>query len=224
MARRVGLSREDVIAAARGIADAEGLDAVTLTVVAARLGIRSPSLYAHVEGLDGLRRDLALSAAAAMAESFGRAVAGSSGLESLRRLAEAYRHFARQYPGQYEAAQRAVRPGKDEELYRALATVVMPVFRSLAEVGAQPADQVHLTRAFRSALHGFAVLERMGGFGMPESIDESFTRMVDLLISAVHAAATTPAADIDDANRDVADKDATRTPLNGEWKDNDHHA
>jgi AcrR family transcriptional regulator len=190
VARRVGLSRSDVLAAARDIADADGLEAVTLAAVAGRLGIRSPSLYAHVEGLDGLRRDLALAAAAAMAETFETAVAGSSGLESLRRVATAYRHFARRCPGQYEAAQRAVRPGEDEELYRALAAVVMPVFRSLAEVGAHHADRVHLTRAFRSALHGFAVLERTGGFGMPESIDESFTRMVELLISAVHDAAS----------------------------------
>lgn len=185
MARRIGLARADVVGAARAIADAEGLDAVTLAAVAARLGIRSPSLYAHVDGLEGLRRELALAAAAAMAETFRAAVAGRSGLESLAALAVEYRKFAGSHPGLYAAAQRAVKPGEDDELYKALAAVVLPVFSSLAEVGADAADQVHLTRVFRSALHGFVVLEQAGGFGMPESIDESFRRMVDVLISAV---------------------------------------
>lgn len=185
MARRVGITRDDVVDAACDIADAEGLEAVSLAAVAARLGIRSPSLYSHVDGLPGLRRDLALAAAAAMATAFRAAMADRSGLEALRAMAVSYRDFARRHPGQYDAAQRAVAPGEDDELYRALAEVVVPVFRSLAEVGANEADQVHLTRVFRSALHGFVVLEHGGGFGMPESVDESFRRMVDVLLSAV---------------------------------------
>jgi AcrR family transcriptional regulator len=185
VARKRGLTHGGVVGAAVQIADAEGLDAVTLAAVAARLGIRSPSLYAHVAGLPGLRRELALAAAAAMAESFSAAMAGHTGAGALRVLAEAYRDFARRHPGLYDAAQQAVRPGADDELYRALAAVVAPVFRSLAEVGAAATDQVHLTRVIRSALHGFVVLERSGGFGMPESIDESYRRMVEVLISAV---------------------------------------
>jgi AcrR family transcriptional regulator len=192
MARRRGISREDVVATALELADREGLDAVSLAAVAARLGIRSPSLYAHVSGLPGLHRELALAAAAAMAESFDAAVAGRSGLASLRSLAVAYRQFAARHPGLYEAVQRAVKPGEDDELYRALAGVVVPVFRSLAEVGADPTEQVHLTRVYRSALHGFVVLEQTGGFGMPESVDESFRRMVEVLIAAVREVAAGP--------------------------------
>jgi AcrR family transcriptional regulator len=191
MARKRGLSRDDVVGAACEIADSDGLEAVSLSAVATRLGIRSPSLYSHVAGLPGLRRALALAAAAAMAESFRTAVSGLSGLASLRAVAMAYREFARRHPGLYDAVQPAVRPGEDDALYRALAEVVTPVFRSLAEVGADAEDQVHLTRVFRSALHGFVVLEKVGGFGLPESIDESFRRMIEVLISAVREVAGT---------------------------------
>jgi AcrR family transcriptional regulator len=189
MARKVGITHDDVVGAACGIADDEGLEAVTLAAVAGRLGIRSPSLYSHVDGLPGLRRHVALAAAGAMAAAFRAAMADRSGLDALRALAEAYREFAARHPGLYQAAQGAVKPGEDDELYRALAEVVVPVFRSLAEVGADATDQVHLTRVFRSALHGFAVLERAGGFGMPESVDESYRRMVDVLLSAVREVA-----------------------------------
>jgi AcrR family transcriptional regulator len=185
MARKVGLSWRDVVAAAATIADAEGLDAVTLASVAERLGIRSPSLYAHVDGLDGLRRLLALEAAERMAEELRGAAAEHSGFDALREIALAYRRFAKRHPGLYAAAQRAVRPGEDDELYRALAAVAMPAIQALGEAGVAPSEQVHLTRAIRAALHGFVVLEQTGGFGMPESVDESFRRVVELLLSAV---------------------------------------
>ena len=188
MARKLGLAAEDVVAAAAAIADAEGIDAVTLASVAARLGVRSPSLYAHVEGLEGLRRLLALRAARRMGAALGGAAAGRTGLDALRSLAHAYRRFAQEHPGLYAAAQRAVRPGQDDELYRALAEPVIPAVRGLAEAGVGEEDRIHLARAIRSALHGFVTLEQGGGFGMPESVDESFGRLVELLLSGVRAA------------------------------------
>jgi AcrR family transcriptional regulator len=185
MARKVGLTKRDVVTAAARTADTGGLDAVTLASVAAQLGIRSPSLYAHVRGLEGLRRLLALEGADLMAAELGEAVGERTGLEALRSIAFAYRRFAKRHPGLYAAAQRAVRPGEDDELYGALAAVALPAIRAFGEAGVAPSEQVHLTRAFRSAMHGFVMLERTGGFGMPESVDESFRRVVDLLVSAV---------------------------------------
>src|SRR6185437_527132 len=46
---RAGLSTAAVVAAAAEIADAEGLDRLTLARVAAAAGVRTPSLYNHVE-------------------------------------------------------------------------------------------------------------------------------------------------------------------------------
>lgn len=188
MARKAGIDRKDVLEAAAQLADAEGLDAVTLVSVAARLGIRAPSLYAHIEGLDGLLRLLALHAAGAMADALQRAADGREALDALRAIAHAYRDFARRHPGWYAAAQRAVKPGQDDELYAALAAVVRPAIEALGQAGLPAAERVHLTRAFRAALHGFVGLEQVGGFGMPESVDESFRRFVDLLIAGVKEA------------------------------------
>jgi len=190
MARKLGVAPDDVVAAAARIADTDGLDAVTLASVAAALGVRPPSLYAHVDGLDGLRRRLALHAAAAMAEQLEGAAAGRTGLDALQAIAHAYRDFAHAHPGWYAAAQRAVRPGEDDELYQALATAAMPAIRAMADTGLDGDDAIHLTRAFRAALHGFVSLERVGGFGMPASIDESFRRFVDLLLAGVRDAST----------------------------------
>ena len=52
---RAGLDTEAVVAAAAGLADDVGLERLTLAGLAAALGIRTPSLYAHVNGLPDLR-------------------------------------------------------------------------------------------------------------------------------------------------------------------------
>lgn len=191
MGRRAGLTQEAVVSAAAMIADEEGLEAVTLAAVAGRLGVRSPSLYAHVDGLAGLRRELTILAATALADALRAARHRRHGALALHSLASAYRSFATNHPGWYAASQQAVPPGKDDAVYRALAESVLPVMETLAEIGVPPADLLHQTRAVRSALHGFVTLERGNSFGMSVDFDESFQRLVDLLTRGVVVDPTT---------------------------------
>src|SRR4029453_19682961 len=52
--RRAPLSRDRLLAAAVAIADADGLQAVTMRRLAADLGVEAMSLYHHLPGKDGL--------------------------------------------------------------------------------------------------------------------------------------------------------------------------
>lgn len=185
MARKRGITLDEVVASASRLADEGGWEALTLAGVARDLGIRSPSLYAHVEGLEGLRRAVALDAARDMARCLEQAVQGRKGEEALHAILRAYRRFARRHPGRYAAVQRAVPPGQDDELYEALGSVVVPVVTALAEAGVESERRIHLVRALRSALHGFVVLEAGGGFGRPEPTQESFDHLVELLLAGV---------------------------------------
>ncbi len=189
MGRKAGLTVEDVVTAAAKLADREGFEHFTLAGVAERLGVRSPSLYAHVDGLPGLRRELSLRAAKELRELFERAGEGRRGIETVRRMATFYRRYALEHPGLYVAAQQAVQPGEDEELYKALLSAVGPISEALAEAGVPESDRIHVIRGIRSGLHGFVTLEQGGGFGLPEEVEESFARLVELLISGVEAAA-----------------------------------
>jgi len=58
MMARQGLDRVQVIAAARDLVNAKGLDALTMRALSAALGVEAPSLYGHVKDkadiLDGL--------------------------------------------------------------------------------------------------------------------------------------------------------------------------
>ena len=59
---RAGLSEAVVIEEAERLIDEVGLARLTLAELAARLGVRQPSLYKHIEGFDGLVRSISVRA------------------------------------------------------------------------------------------------------------------------------------------------------------------
>ncbi len=174
---RAGLSEERVVEEAARLADEVGFDALTLAGVAARFGVRLPSLYKHVDGLDALRRLVALLAIRELHEELGRSAVGRSGSDALRALADAYRSYAQRHPGRYAATLRAPGPG-DDAVRAASEAILETVFAVLRGYGLSGADLVDATRVLRSALHGFVSLESAGGFGMPQDVDRSFDRVV----------------------------------------------
>ncbi|HSD77814.1 MAG TPA: TetR-like C-terminal domain-containing protein, partial [Solirubrobacteraceae bacterium] len=183
---RQGLDAARVAAAAGDLADREGLDAVTLARVAASLGVRSPSLYHHVDGLAGLRRAVALDAVGALAAALREAAVGRSGRDALAATARAYRAYVLAHPGRYAATVRAPAPG-DAQLAAAGRAVLDVVAGALRAWRLQGDDLVHALRVVRSAVHGFATLEAAGGFGLPQDVDASFERLVDALASGLGA-------------------------------------
>jgi AcrR family transcriptional regulator len=176
---RAGLTAQAVTDAAAELADAEGLDAVTLAALASRLGVRPPSLYTHVGGLEDLRARLAAQGAEGLAERLQAAVAGRSGKSALAALAAAYREYAREHPGAYAALQRVT--GRDERASAAAERTVGVVLAVLAGYGLEGDEALHATRVIRSALHGFVLLENGEGFGLALEVDESFATLVAVL-------------------------------------------
>jgi AcrR family transcriptional regulator len=191
MARRPGLDREIVVQAAVELLDSEGTGALSLGRLAERLGVQTPSLYNHVEGMPGLLRQLALRNARDLAACMGDAAMGRSGPEAVLAVAEAYRAYIMQHTGLYMASLRAsgtqVQEGSplDAELAEAEARVVRIVLTVLASFGLAGEDAIHAVRGLRSVVHGFATLEAAGGFGLPLDCDESFRRLVALLVAGL---------------------------------------
>jgi AcrR family transcriptional regulator len=176
---RAGLTAQTVTEAAAELADTEGLEAVTLAALAGRLGVRAPSLYAHVDGLDDLRVRIAAQGAAQLADRLQAAVAGRSGATALRALAAAYREYARTHPGAYAALQRT--KGLNAQAAEAAERTVGVVLAVLQGYGLEGDAALHATRAIRAALHGFVLLEMQDGFGLALDVDESFEVLVGLL-------------------------------------------
>jgi AcrR family transcriptional regulator len=181
---RMGLDAERVIDAAARVADADGLPAVTLARVAADLGVRAPSLYNHIDGRAGLLRAVALRGVRELGAALRDAAVGRSGPDALAAAARAYRAYALAHPGRYAATVAA--PTGDDPVYRAAVgetvEVVLAVLRGWELAGD---DVVHAARAFRSAVHGFVVIEAAGGFGIPVDLDASFERLVATLAAGL---------------------------------------
>lgn len=182
---RAGLTRERVVDAAARVADAEGLGAVTVARVAAELDVRPPSLYNHVGGRDALRRELARRGLDELATALRTAAIGRAREDALVAVAHAYRAYAMAHPGLYAATVGAY--PDDAELAAAGGRSVDVVLAVLAGFGLRDGEAIHAARSVRSALHGFVSIERAGGFGLPESGDASFERMVELLAAGLTA-------------------------------------
>jgi len=184
MSPRSGLDKAIVIQTAAALVNAEGVEALTLGRLARELGVQTPSLYNHIDGLPGLQRELALLNARQLGEHLGGAAVGKSGPQALRSVAEAFRAYIKENPGVYLSSLRASlkRTPVDAELGQAEARVVEIVLAALASYDLDREDAIHAIRGLRSLVHGFTTLEIAGGFGIPLDLDESFQRLVELLI------------------------------------------
>ncbi|OXS62594.1 hypothetical protein B1A99_01675 [Cohnella sp. CIP 111063] len=181
---RAGIKPETVIAASADIADRDGWDQVTLANVAGYLGIRTPSLYNHVEGLPDLRQKLAVHAVAQLNERLHDAAIGYSGKQAFIEVGRSYVQFVRERPGLYEAINRVSSP-KPEAFEQASDAVLHLFFRLLRPLGIHEEDTVHAVRGLRSMVHGFASLESMGGFQMKEDLMESLSKAITYYIDGI---------------------------------------
>lgn len=179
---RAGLTPAVVAEEAARLSDEEGFDSLSLAAVAKRLGVATPSLYKHVDGLAGLRREVALLGANGIGQEVQRAAVGRSGPEALRATADAYRRYAHAHPGRYVALQQLpVLAGARAELTTDPVRVLAAVLRGF---GIAEDQDVHAIRALRSSLHGFVDLEARGGFGLPEDVDQSYALLVEGFVRA----------------------------------------
>ena len=107
---RAGLTRERIAQQAAAAADETGFDRLTLAAVAARCGVSLPGLYKHVDGLDTVRRDVAVLAVRELTAVLAQAAAGLAGRDALVAFSQAYRGYATASSGPLRC-ERA-RPGR----------------------------------------------------------------------------------------------------------------
>ncbi|MGA8115736.1 MAG: TetR/AcrR family transcriptional regulator [Actinocatenispora sp.] len=188
---RAGLSPTAVVDAAVAILDEHGTDALTLAAVAARTGVATPSLYKHVRGLQELRRLISTRVLDELADRCAEAAMGRSRDDAVAAVLDAYRGYALAHPNRYTALPQ--RPDPDPDVARAGDRAVAVFLAVLGGYGLGGSEAVHATRAMRAAAHGFVALEIGGGFGLPEKLDESYQRLVDLLIAGLRAQLDAPA-------------------------------
>ncbi|QCB95420.1 WHG domain-containing protein [Cellulomonas shaoxiangyii] len=168
---------------------------MTLAAVAARAGVAVPSLYKHVDGLPGVRREVTLRCVAELDAVVAAAADAASDADDdprgrLRAVAHALRAWAHARPGRYQAVQDDWRGHPDAAALQAAAATLLGHLSALvAAVGVPPRRHVDAVRAVRAAVHGFVALELAGGFGLADDVDVSFDFLVDGLVGGLAATA-----------------------------------
>ncbi len=177
-------SRAQIVAAARTLLEEEGLEAVTMATVAARVGVRPPSLYKHVRDRGALLEAVAADAAGEL----GRVLAGAADGEvdpeaRVAALAHAYRAFAHRAPRAASILFTDLGPGTGAPLEVAAEAARPVVEAAAALVG--PADSLAAARVLTSFAYGFTSMEGAGAFRLGGNVDDAFRLGVETLVAGL---------------------------------------
>jgi AcrR family transcriptional regulator len=186
MSPRNGITLETILETAAKLVDRIGAGEMTLALLARELGIRSPSLYNHVQGLDDLKTKLAVYGLKQLYERMVDASVGKSQDEAVRSMARAYVDFARHHPGLYEATFHSPDPSDPDvtQMNKNILDIVIKVFRGYS---LDEETTLHMVRGVRSLLHGFSSLDQKGGFNLDPDPDESLNMMIDTFLAGIRS-------------------------------------
>jgi AcrR family transcriptional regulator len=189
---RARTSTPEIVTAGRELLEAGGLDAVTMQAVAARVGVRAPSLYKRFPS----RAALIGAIGSATADDLGRLLEPPSRdldpAAGLRAVAAAFRSFAKAHPRAYELL-FANLPPESRVAPDRNAAAAAPLL-SLAERLVGPDRALEAARLITAFAHGFVSMELAGAFRLGGDVDEAFRFGVDVLINALNRLGPPPLA------------------------------
>ncbi|WP_051551937.1 TetR/AcrR family transcriptional regulator [Nocardioides sp. URHA0020] len=195
---RAGLTQAVVTEAGADLVDEVGLDHLSMTLLADRLGVRTPSLYKHVTSHGDLAHRIGVLAMVELGDALGRAIEGRAGGDALTAGALAMRRYVLEHPGRYAAGNLARPTGPDDPLVPATDRVLASWAAMLRSYHLEPTQEIHAMRMLRSLLHGFASLESADGFRIDAAVDSSFAWTISFLDHALRVIAS-----VDDDSTDT---------------------
>jgi AcrR family transcriptional regulator len=176
--------RDEILEAARVLAEAKGEQAVTLRAVAREVGIAAPSIYAHFPDREAILSALVDEAFDELsAVVLGAMDAATGPVGRLRAACDSYVDFALRRPNRY---QLAFAPRTANEMPRASATrafeLLVHAVRDCIDAGdTTSADAFGNATAIWVALHGYATMRSSRpAFPWPEG-----TATVDRIVEAL---------------------------------------
>lgn len=152
--------RDEILDAATSVLEEHGPDALTMRGLAARMGIRAPSLYKHVSDKADILAGLQERALLDLAQHLSVVAPG------LVPLAAAYRSWAKANPRLYELATR-------NPLARERLTPGVEAAAAAPLVAAARGDE-HLARALWALAHGLVDLELSNRFPPGADLDATW--------------------------------------------------
>ena len=175
------ITRDLVLDRAWDLIAEEGWSEFRLAKLAEILGIRTPSLYNHIQDMEEIRREMKRRSMQLLGDRLSLKIKNQNSVENrISDFLNVYRSFAKTHPEFYPLTIESteldpeLKPLGDRFLDLCMEVFRFPVLDESA---------VHKIRILRSLLHGFIVLEEAGGFGRKESVEDSFRKITESLES-----------------------------------------
>ena len=181
-----GLNKELLTEASKELIEENGTAAFSMRALAEKLGVKTASLYAHIESMDALFTAVGLSALNDQKAAQLAAIEGKDGDAAVFALADSYRVFARAHAALYQLIMQ-MPMGKDETLRAAAAMTAEPSMQVLRGYSIGEERWMHWQRVLRGVMHGFVSQEASGYFShYPVDLTESYRLAIQCVIDGLH--------------------------------------
>ncbi len=181
---KMGLNKEIILKKAMEMADERGIASVTIKALATELGVKSPSLYKHVENLEELMKELMRRGWEELSEEALKAAVGVAKEDAVRGIFYACRRYAKSHPGVFDAMQWYNMYYSEQDM-AATEKIVSVLFQVLDGYDLVEEKKVHIVRIFRSFLQGYLSIENHDGFGNPISVDQTFDFALEIILNGI---------------------------------------
>jgi AcrR family transcriptional regulator len=175
---RAGLNAAEVVRAGADLADETGIASVSLAALAARLGVRAPALYNHVDGVADLQRRIATLALVELGDAVRDALQGKARADAIRALFSTVQDYIARHPGRYSATTGVAFLDGDDPMREAADRIMASRRAAVSGYGVEPDDVDHAIRVLRSTFHGYALLQAGNAFQWPNDPDETVAWMI----------------------------------------------
>ena len=179
------LDKATLVRTAAEVADRVGWSELTLSEVAREVDRHVTSLYAHIDGLDDLRREITLLSLNELSDAVWRATLGHVREDALREIALVLRQYCEEHPA-CTASIILTKHGSDPEQVSGAERLAEPIRATLRSFGLTERQVFHAHRAFAASVWGFTQGE--SGELFPEGrVDQTFDQILELFFVALNS-------------------------------------
>jgi AcrR family transcriptional regulator len=180
-------SHTEIVAAALALINEAGADNLSMLAVAQRVGVRGPSLYKHFVDRAALLKAAEIQLFQELGTVLADASAGGES-EAAKRMAFAYRAFAKRNPRAYALMFASVLAEREAAAVRqAAALPVLELFLRLFRNDFSAA--LSAARTMTAFCHGFVSMELADAFRLGGGIDHAFAEGIEAVLAGIAARA-----------------------------------
>lgn len=181
-----GLNKEIVVETAKKLIEEKGFSDFSMRKLADKLGVKTASLYTHIESMEVLFTEVGLSALKEQRNCLLQKIGEKNCDDAVNALAVGYRCFSIEHPELYRIIMQ-MPSGNNEILKKAAAMTAELFMQVLDNYQISNEQKMHWQRVMRAMMHGFVSEEQAGYFShYPVTIEESYKIAVACIIDGLH--------------------------------------